>query len=128
MVTVQLVPLPLQAPVHVLKYVTVVGVAVRVTTVPMSYHWVQEPPVQLTSGPLDFSLPTASKDGKRLFVVGNLRRGELTRYDARTGQLVSYLSGPSIDWVSFSRDEQWMAYVIYPDLTLWRSKVDGTER
>src|SRR6266567_723014 len=35
-------------------------------------------------------------------------------------------------WVSselgISRDGQWVAYVSYPELTLWRSKVDGTQR
>jgi len=30
--------------------------------------------------------------------------------------------------VDFSRDGQWVAYVAYPEGTLWRSRVDGSER
>jgi Tol biopolymer transport system component len=30
--------------------------------------------------------------------------------------------------VDFSRDGKWMTYVSYPENTLWRSKVDGSER
>src|SRR5436190_1733660 len=34
-------------------------------------------PVQLTAGPMDFRSPVPSLDGKRLFVIGEQRRGEL---------------------------------------------------
>ena len=34
-------------------------------------------PLQLTSGPMTFSSPLPSKDGKKLFVVGALARGEM---------------------------------------------------
>jgi serine/threonine protein kinase/Tol biopolymer transport system component len=86
------------------------------------------PPVQLTSGPMTYSSPLPSKDGKKLFVVGRLARGELARYDAKSAQFVPFLSGISADGVSFSKDRQWVAYVSYPDGTLWRSKVDGSQR
>jgi Tol biopolymer transport system component len=69
-----------------------------------------------------------SRDGKKLFVVGNLQRGELTRYDTNSAQLVPFLSGISADSVAFSRDGQWVAYVSYPEGTLWRSKLDGTQK
>ena len=85
-------------------------------------------PFQLTSGPMNFYSPLPSKDGKKLFVVGTLPRGELTRYDARSGSFSAFLSGVSADGVSFSRDGQWVAYVSYPDWTLWRSKADGSQR
>jgi serine/threonine protein kinase/Tol biopolymer transport system component len=85
-------------------------------------------PFQLTSGPMNFYSPLPSKDGKKLFVVGTLPRGELTRYDARSGSFSAFLSGVSADGVSFSRDGQWVAYVSYPDSTLWRSKADGSQR
>jgi hypothetical protein len=32
---------------------------------------------------MSFSTPVPSKDGKKLFVVGALARGELTRYDMK---------------------------------------------
>jgi len=85
-------------------------------------------PFQLTSGPMNFSSPLPSKDGKKLFVVGTLPRGELTRYDAKSGTFSAFLSGISADGVSFSKDGQWVAYVSYPDWTLWKSKADGSQR
>lgn len=85
-------------------------------------------PVQLTSGPMTFSTPLPSKDGKKLFVVGGLGRGELTRYDAKSEEFVPFLSGISADSVSFSKDGQWIAYVSFPEGTLWRSKSDGSQR
>ncbi len=85
-------------------------------------------PVQLTSGPLDFLGPVPSKDGKRLFVIGSQPRGELARYDAKSQQFVPYLSGLSADSVSISKDGQWVVFVSYPDGSLWRMKLDGSER
>jgi Tol biopolymer transport system component len=85
-------------------------------------------PIQLTSGPMSFSTPVPSKDGKKLFVVGALARGELTRYDVKHAQFLPFLSGISAESVSFSKDGQWVAYSSYPDATLWRSKLDGSER
>jgi Tol biopolymer transport system component len=34
----------------------------------------------------------------------------------------------SVAYVDFSRDGQWMAYVTFPEGTLWRSRLDGTDR
>jgi Tol biopolymer transport system component len=77
---------------------------------------------------MSFSTPVPSKDGKKLFVVGTLARGELTRYDMKHAQFLPFLSGISAESVSFSKDGQWVAYSSYPDATLWRSKLDGSER
>jgi eukaryotic-like serine/threonine-protein kinase len=85
-------------------------------------------PVQLTSGPMRFSLPLPSKDGKKLFVVGALARGELARYDTRAGEFIPFLSGISADSVSFSKDGQWVAYVSFPEGALWRSKSDLSQK
>ncbi len=85
-------------------------------------------PVQLTFGPLNYTRPVPSLDGKKLFVVGEQRRGELARYDTKTQQWGSYLSGISAEHLDFSRDGAWVVYVDYPESNLWRSKVDGSER
>jgi serine/threonine protein kinase/Tol biopolymer transport system component len=85
-------------------------------------------PWQLTSGPMTFSMPLPSKDGKKLFVVGTLPHSELARYDAKSAEFVPFLSGISADGVSFSKDGQWMAYVKHPEGTLWASKLDGSQR
>ena len=85
-------------------------------------------PVVLTAGPMNFLAPVPSKDRKKLFVTGIQARGELVRYDLKTRQFVPYLAGISAEGVTFSRDGAWVAYVAYPEGTLWRSKVDGSER
>jgi len=88
----------------------------------------QSQPFQLTSGPMAFSTPLPSKDGKKLFVVGKLLRGELARFDAKSNAFVPFLSGISAHSVDFSNDGQWVAYVSFPEGSLWRSKVDGSDR
>ena len=60
--------------------------------------------------------------------MGALARGELSRYDAKSGEFLPFLSGISADSVSFSKDGQWVAYVSFPEGTLWKSKVDGNQR
>lgn len=84
-------------------------------------------PVQITNGPLTFYLPLPSKDGKHLFAVGDQQRGELVRYDSVTRQFVPY-SRLSADHLAFSRDGQWVAYIEFPECTLVRSRIDGSER
>jgi Tol biopolymer transport system component len=84
--------------------------------------------VQVTAGPMNFLAPVFSQDGGSLFVIGEQRRGELVRYDAKAKQFVPYLSGISADRLSFSRSGDSVAYVSYPDETLWRSKIDGTQK
>jgi len=85
-------------------------------------------PVQLTSGAIAFGEAIPSRDGKRLFAAGYAPRGELARYDARSRQFIPLLPGLSADFLSYSKDGQYMAYVTFPDGALWRSKPDGTER
>ena len=86
-------------------------------------------PMQLTSGgPMSFGDPLPSKDGKKLFVVGALARGELVRYDAKSAALVPFLSGISAVQLAISKDGQWAAYLTDPERTLWISKLDGSQR
>ena len=85
-------------------------------------------PSRLTSGPLRFSGPATSSDGKKLFVIGSEPRVELSRYDLRARRFDPYLPGLSAGPVDFSRDRKWIAYVSYPDMTLWRSRVDGSNK
>jgi DNA-binding winged helix-turn-helix (wHTH) protein/Tol biopolymer transport system component len=85
-------------------------------------------PIQLTAGPLNFEDPLPGKDGKQIFAIGDSHRAEVIRYDSRSGQFVPYLSGISAEGLAFTRDGQWVTYTSYPDGTLWRSKVDGSEQ
>jgi eukaryotic-like serine/threonine-protein kinase len=85
-------------------------------------------PVRLTQGPLSLNTPAPSRDGRRIFVVGEKERGELVRYDPGSRQFLPYLSGISAYTVRFSLDGQWLAYTAYPEGTLWRSRADGSDR
>ncbi len=40
---------------------------------------------------------------------------------------MSFLGGRSFSHLSFSHDGEWLAYVAYPEGTLWRSRSDGSE-
>lgn len=88
----------------------------------------QPKPFQLTSSPLSLSSPMPAKDGKKMFVVGQTYRGELMQYESKAGRLVPFLGGISAEYVDFSRDGQWVTYVSYREGSLWRSKIDGSER
>jgi Tol biopolymer transport system component len=85
-------------------------------------------PFELNRGPLIASELIPSPDGKRVFLLLEQDRGELVKYDSRVREFVPYLSGISAEHVSFSKDGQWVAYVDYPQLNLWRSRADGSER
>ena len=43
-------------------------------------------------------------------------------------QFSIYLQGVSAGEADITRDGEWMTYVSHPDLTLWRSKPDGSSR
>jgi Tol biopolymer transport system component/DNA-binding winged helix-turn-helix (wHTH) protein len=88
----------------------------------------KEQPVQLTSGQMHSLAPFVSPTGEKLYLIGEQLRGELSRYDPKASQLVPYMSGMSAEFVDFSQDRQWVTYVTFPEETLWRSRIDGSER
>ncbi|HEV2470165.1 MAG TPA: protein kinase [Candidatus Sulfotelmatobacter sp.] len=85
-------------------------------------------PVQLTFSPMTLSSPLPSKDGKKIFLIGQTYRGQLMGYDAKSSQFTPALGGLSAEFIAYSKDGQWIAYVSYPDGALWRSRVNGTDR
>ena len=85
-------------------------------------------PVPLSTGQGSMFSAVPSRDSKKLFAIQGATQGQLVRYDARSQQFVPYLSGISAIRLAFSKDGQWVAYSSFPDGTLWRSRVDGTER
>jgi serine/threonine protein kinase len=85
-------------------------------------------PTQLTIGPLLFSNPTPSADGKKLFVIGQQRRFDLIGLDSKSQQFSVYLPGVSAGEADIQRNGDWISYVVHPELTLWRSKLDGSSR
>jgi eukaryotic-like serine/threonine-protein kinase len=84
-------------------------------------------PTQLTVGPLMFSNPTPSPDGKKLFVLGEQRRFDLIGLNPKS-EFSIYLPGVSAGEADIQRTGDWMTYVAHPELTLWRSKLDGSSR
>jgi len=90
-------------------------------------HKTSREPFQLTAGPIHFFDQILSDDGNAIYTTSALKRGELLRYDDKTGRLLPYLSGMSAEGVSFSADGAWMAYVKFPQGELWRSRTDGSE-
>lgn len=86
------------------------------------------PPVQLYSAPMQFTSLAGSPDGKRVFFAAGQERRELVRYNAGHKQFLPFLADVTARWVSFSKDEHFVAYVVVPDGTLWRSRPDGGER
>jgi serine/threonine protein kinase/Tol biopolymer transport system component len=85
-------------------------------------------PLPVTNGPLNYFAPVLSRDGHRLFVVGEQPRAELQHYDPHVKQFTPFLSGISAGQLDFSRDAQYVVYVTHPEGTLWRSRIDGTDR
>ncbi len=88
----------------------------------------QAEPVQLTTGPLWYTDAVSSPDSDRVFANGMLVQGELVHYNAQARQFVPYLSGVSAGEADFSPDGQWIVYVDYPALTLWRARSDGSQK
>jgi serine/threonine protein kinase/Tol biopolymer transport system component len=85
-------------------------------------------PIQLTSGPFDFHVPVPDPNGHKLYVIGVQQRGELVRYDAKSQQFQPFLSAIGAEQLDFSKDGKWVTYTLYPEGSLWRSKLDGSER
>jgi eukaryotic-like serine/threonine-protein kinase len=91
------------------------------------FHKSAVEPAQITVGPLMFSNPTPSPDGKKLFVIGQQRQFDLIRVGGKS-QFSIYLSGVSAGESDTTTNGGWITYVAHPDLTLWRSKPDGSSR
>jgi len=85
-------------------------------------------PVPVTSGQMNSMVPDPSPDGSKLYMIGQQLRGQLARYDASSHEFLPYLGGIAADFIDFSRDGEWIAYVEFPKGTLWRSRLDGSER
>lgn len=89
----------------------------------------QRGPVQITNGPLSYQAPITSRNGDQVFFIGLNTRSELLSYNRRTSIFIPYAGSLSnARRVEFSRDGQWVAWIKQDDDTLWRSRLDGSER
>jgi serine/threonine protein kinase len=85
-------------------------------------------PVKLAN--LESNSLLLSPDGKSLFGIRVQDRGELMSYDESKGSWNFYRFPPetSAGCLDFSSDSQWVVYAKYPEGTLWRSRVDGSQK
>jgi len=83
-------------------------------------------PLQLTFGPMVWDRPTPSRDGKIIYASGRANRGELVRFDRKSGRFQPFLAGISAEFVTYSSDGKSVAYVSYPEGVLWRANPDGS--
>lgn len=85
-------------------------------------------PVQLTAGPMSFGSPWPASEGNRVWALGVAPMGEAVKYDTERQEFSQLLSGVSATDLDFSPDDKWVSYVAIPEGTLWRSRVDGSDR
>ena len=91
------------------------------------FHRRNSVPMQVATSPLNFFSGVLSPDGKKLYVIEGQAHGELVRYEPQSKQFVPFLSGISAGELDFSRDAKWVTYVSYPEHSLWRCRIDGSE-
>ncbi len=85
-------------------------------------------PSRLTHGPGNWDWPTPGRNTDELFAMGESIRGKLVSLAHRGTIWRPYLGGIPAYELDFSRDGKWVVYTRYPDHTLWKSKVDGSQR
>ena len=86
-------------------------------------------PRLITNGPLDYAAPSTAPVGDRVFFAGNTAQFELLRALPNSTEFTALdqnLSAASL--AQFSPDGQWVAWLNAADNSLWRSRVDGSER
>jgi DNA-binding winged helix-turn-helix (wHTH) protein/Tol biopolymer transport system component len=85
-------------------------------------------PLQLTKGPIALDHPTATANGTRVFAIGSHSEYQLLRIDPKTLVKTAMLSESGATDMDFSLDGQWVVYAARENGTLWKSRIDGTNR
>jgi len=81
---------------------------------------------EVAAGPVDFwSAPVLSEDIHHLYAIGEQRRLHLTQLNRN---FEPFLRDLSVGALSVSHDGKWVVYTLYPEGTLWKSRLDGTSR
>lgn len=84
-------------------------------------------PIQLTTGPIDMHYVVPSKDGHRLFAIGEQWEAQIEKFDGASKQFHRLMNEATARSMAFSRDGQWVVYSDHNSV-LWRSRVDGSEK
>ena len=85
-------------------------------------------PLQLTKGPIALDHPAATPNGSRVFTIGSHSEYQLLRIDPKTMKQTAMLSESGATDMDFSLDGQWVVYAARENGTLWKSRIDGTNR
>jgi Tol biopolymer transport system component len=86
-------------------------------------------PRQITNGPLDYAAPSTAPVGRRVFFIGNTAQYELLRAMPRSSAFTALGQNLSAaELAQFSPDGEWVAWVNAADNSLWRSRIDGSQR
>lgn len=85
-------------------------------------------PIQLTKGPIAFDHPTATAGGSRVFAIGSHNEYQLLRIDPKTLTKTAMLAESGATDMDFSLDGQWVVYAARENGTLWKSRIDGSNR
>lgn len=91
------------------------------------FHWRSREPMKLTESSQSCYYPLPSPDSKRLFFLGRTEQGHLEYFSQAEKQFVPFLGGISAERLAYSPDGAQLAYVKYPDGTLWCMRRDGSE-
>lgn len=86
-------------------------------------------PRQITNGPLDYEAPSTTPGGRLIHFIGVNSQIELLRALPKSSTFTALeqnLSAASL--AEYSRDGQWVAWTNASDGSLWRSRIDGSER
>jgi Tol biopolymer transport system component/DNA-binding winged helix-turn-helix (wHTH) protein len=90
------------------------------------FRWRCREPIRITAG-LGYNLaPLPSRDGRKLFLISGQSSRQLTRYDMKSRTFQPYFPTVLAADPDFSPDGKWVAYARLPELTLWRSRLDGS--
>jgi Tol biopolymer transport system component/DNA-binding winged helix-turn-helix (wHTH) protein len=86
-------------------------------------------PRQITNGPLAYEAPSTSPGGHRIDFIGVNVEYELLRALPKSSAFVGLDQNLSAaDLAEYSPDGQWVAWLNASDGSLWRSRIDGSER
>jgi Tol biopolymer transport system component len=72
--------------------------------------------------------PALGSNGRRVYFVGRTQSQELMRLDKKKNQFVPYLAGLAAKSFGWAPDGRSLAYIGGPDMLLWRSNGDGSQR
>ena len=86
-------------------------------------------PRQITNGPLDYEAPSTSPGSHRVYFIGVNSQIELLHALPRSSVFTALDQDLSAaDLAEYSPDGQWVAWLNASDGSLWRSRVDGSDR